>query len=268
MTTIIMKTVQLFALLGVLLSSPAFAGSSKAAEPTKMPTVFQNPLLLYYAQKQAANYVKSDFDGVDPSDTGTLLKIIIKQAAADAGNRAWQAATDIKAKIDKVSLTGANEWIWQAATDVQDAYDHMDSTDLGKWLKQASQDVGLNATLRDLRAVKYEDLPADALEYIKNNPAQTVFYIVNGVALFSPATVWGPLLGVLGFSPAGVGAGPYFSSFYHLMISSPVDGMHYKFSLTGIQKHLRRLSKVCSAAPYLRVVGSPISKVQPWEATA
>ncbi|KAK5126246.1 hypothetical protein LTR85_010481 [Meristemomyces frigidus] len=205
-----MKSMLLLVAPILLLLSLAFADTPKAAEATRVPTIFEDPLLhLGFAWKdvsawtgQAAKDVKAELDKVDLGDAGRW----INQAGADAGNWVGQAAKDVKAETDKIELTGANRWIHRAAADVQHAIDNMDSSDLGKWLKQASKDIGLHATLDDLQAVKLEELPSGAVQYIRDNPAQTVFHIVNGVAFFSPMTIYGPLLGVVGFGAGGVRA--------------------------------------------------------------
>ena len=120
-----------------------------------------------------------------------------------------QAAKSVKSETDKIDLTVPNGWIHKASASVQYAIENMDSSDFGKWLKQASKDIGVHNTLNNLQAVRLEELPTEADQYIKDNPKQTVFHIVNGVAFFSPAIVYEPLLGMLGFGVGGVRAGGY-----------------------------------------------------------
>ncbi|KAK5135165.1 hypothetical protein LTR08_005551 [Meristemomyces frigidus] len=199
----------LLLLTNLFLASLAVARTSPTAKATTVPTILEDPLLhLGFAWKdtvawtgQAAKDVKSELDKVDLGDAGKW----INQAGADAGSWVSQAAKDVKAETDKIDLTVPNGWIHKASASVQYAIENTDS-DFGKWLKQASKDVGLNNTLNDLQAVKLEEFPSGAFQYIKDNPKQTTFHIINGVAFFSPALVYGPLLGVLGFGAGGVRA--------------------------------------------------------------
>ncbi|KAJ9635437.1 hypothetical protein H2199_008440 [Coniosporium tulheliwenetii] len=66
-------------------------------------------------------------------------------------------------------------------------------------------------SLEDLKdklvAIKYEELPKQAKDYIrtyvKEHPYQTAFHIVNGVIYFTPATLTYPVLSLLGFTSHG-----------------------------------------------------------------
>ncbi|KAK4549234.1 hypothetical protein LTR36_007692 [Oleoguttula mirabilis] len=210
-----MKNTLFLSILTLSFLGLACAGTPKTAEPTKVPTVSDDPLAFLGSTwkdvsawtEQTAKDVKSKIDKVDPADGDG--GVWIHQAAAEAGSW-WKKATIARAVLAGqlgFDSTGPNDWVHKAAADVQHAIDHMDSSGLGKHLKQASKDIGLNATLNDLQVVKLEDLPAEALQYIKDNPTQTVFYIIEGVAFFSPATVYSPLLRIVGFSRKGVKAG-------------------------------------------------------------
>ena len=118
-----------------------------------------------------------------------------------------EAAKDIKAETDKIDLTGANAWFSTTTRDIKQAVKQTDVTDLKTWLKKASEDAGFQIKLENLKGLKLEDLPQEVIKYIKENPGQTMFYVVNGVAFFSPGIVYGPLLKLLGFGARGVGAG-------------------------------------------------------------
>lgn len=56
--------------------------------------------------------------------------------------------------------------------------------------------------------VKVEDMPDAVVQWIRDNPKQTTFYIVQGVAFFVPGALYGPVLSWLGWKAFGVGAGP------------------------------------------------------------
>ncbi|KAI9869215.1 MAG: hypothetical protein M1813_000003 [Trichoglossum hirsutum] len=51
--------------------------------------------------------------------------------------------------------------------------------------------------------VELSKLPSDLLDWIKEHPGDTVFYVVSGVVFFYPAIVSGPLLELLGFAAKG-----------------------------------------------------------------
>lgn len=195
-----MKLTLLLAILSLDLTATAFRTAPEEEKPSKVPTILEDPLLhLGFAWKdvsswtsQAAKDAKAGLDKVD-------LHGAVKWAQ--------QAGRDIKAETDKIKLTGANAWIHRTAADTQHALNRMNNTDFQRWLKQASKDVGLEATLDDLQAVKLEELPEETLRYIRENPEQTLFYVVEGVAFFTPGLIYGPLLKVLGFSARGVKAG-------------------------------------------------------------
>jgi len=53
------------------------------------------------------------------------------------------------------------------------------------------------------------EVPNEILEYIRNNPGQTAFYVANGAIFFCPALLTGPLLNALGFTFIGPRFGKY-----------------------------------------------------------
>jgi len=53
------------------------------------------------------------------------------------------------------------------------------------------------------------EVPNEILDYIKNNPGQTLFYASNGAIFFFPALLTGPLLNALGFTLLGPRSGKY-----------------------------------------------------------
>jgi len=59
----------------------------------------------------------------------------------------------------------------------------------------------------DLQYVKFEELPEKTVKYIRENPGQTAFYVVNEVVLIAPVVVTGPLYAMFGFGAKGVRAG-------------------------------------------------------------
>ncbi|KAK3677196.1 hypothetical protein LTR78_002734 [Recurvomyces mirabilis] len=197
-------------LFGLLLVVAIHAEKDDRLETEQIPTIFQDPLQhLGFAWKdisswtdKAAKDVKHELDKVDPGDAGKL----VHQAGHDIGSWTQQAVKDIKAETDKIDLTVPNEWIRGAAADVKKAIGNLDESALQEWLKQASKEVGLDGTLDDLQAVKLEELPAEAWNFIEENPGQTAFYIVEGIVFIAPGAVNGPLLNVVGFGAHGVRA--------------------------------------------------------------
>ncbi len=57
----------------------------------------------------------------------------------------------------------------------------------------------------------YAQLPSEVKTWIKDHPYQTAFYVVNGVVLFAPGLLAGPLLGALGWTSLGPRAGKFRS---------------------------------------------------------
>jgi hypothetical protein len=56
---------------------------------------------------------------------------------------------------------------------------------------------------------RIQDVPSQALEWVKANPGQTCFYVTNGIMVLTPAAVSSPLLGILGFGAQGPVAGEF-----------------------------------------------------------
>lgn len=79
----------------------------------------------------------------------------------------------------------------------------IDLDKLENWFKREAKQMDLSRALSDLRAVKLEDLPAQVLQWIKDHPKQTTFYILDGVAFFVPGAMYLPVLRMLGFSRLG-----------------------------------------------------------------
>lgn len=61
------------------------------------------------------------------------------------------------------------------------------------------QDVVLRFNVRDV--------PPLIFEWMKAHPGQTVFYVVNGVLVFTPAFLTGPILASMGWVASGPAAG-------------------------------------------------------------
>ncbi|KAF7869760.1 hypothetical protein EAF04_004544 [Stromatinia cepivora] len=59
--------------------------------------------------------------------------------------------------------------------------------------------------------IRWEDLPNIIKEWIRANPCQTAFYVVNGVIFFASAAASGPVLWLLGFTSAGPRAASFAS---------------------------------------------------------
>jgi len=172
-----MKVLSILLLLIVAFAAFVVGRETQTAKPSKPPTILEDPL--------------------------HHLSVAWK----DIGGWVEQAAKDIKAETDKIDLTSANAWFSTTTRDVKQAVKQTDVTDLKTWLKKASEDAGFQIKLENLKGLKLEDLPQEVIKYIKENPGQTMFYVVNGVAFFSPGIVYGPLLKLLGFGARGVGAG-------------------------------------------------------------
>ena len=127
---------------------------------------------------------------------------------------AW-AGEGVVSELSKIGLVAVNGWINSAAATVQQAISDMSNeerSNFEKWLKNASESIGLQALLDGLQAIKLEDLPAQTVEYIKQNPRQTAFIVIGAVAFFVPALIYGPALALMGFGSGGEGAGTVFAS--------------------------------------------------------
>lgn len=59
--------------------------------------------------------------------------------------------------------------------------------------------------------IEWNDLSVDIQDYIRENPYQTAFYVVNGIVFFAPATSSGPILWALGFASKGPRAASFAS---------------------------------------------------------
>lgn len=138
---------------------------------------------------------------------------------------AAQAISDVKAELDKTDLAPAGEWLEQAGKDIKHEFEKilgepcrwaeqalkdllsgLDKVDLGKvdaWLREAGLDTNLKATWDDIRTIKLEDLPEGTLRYIRENPGQTAFLVMNGVVYIAPNLVPGGALGLLGIKAGG-----------------------------------------------------------------
>jgi hypothetical protein len=68
---------------------------------------------------------------------------------------------------------------------------------------------GLSEAKDQLFAIKDSKLPQEGLDRIKEHPYQTAFHVVGGVMFFAPGVITTPLLGWLGFSASGPGAGKF-----------------------------------------------------------
>ncbi|KAK5135164.1 hypothetical protein LTR08_005550 [Meristemomyces frigidus] len=138
-----------------------------------------------------------------------------KNVGAEAGSRMEQSAKGVVSELSKIDLTAVNDWIHGVAADVQQAINQMGSEERSgfeKWLRDVNEGIGLHALLDDLQTVKLEDLPAETLRYVKENPGQKAILIISGLAFIAPGLVYGPALGLLGFGPGGVGAGTIAAS--------------------------------------------------------
>lgn len=202
----------LIAALGCYVSaaSPDSAHDKDDKAETKQtdgPTILEDPLLhLGFAwkdvsawTKQAAKNVKAELDKVDLGETGKQ----VSHAGTSISSWVNEAAKDVKAETDKIDLTGANEWIRDSASAIQDALNKENATGFEKWVSQVSTGIGLEAALEDLKYITLEDVPAETWQYIQDNPGQTAFYVVEGVALIAPGALFGPLLKVAGFGGVG-----------------------------------------------------------------
>jgi hypothetical protein len=59
------------------------------------------------------------------------------------------------------------------------------------------------AALTQVLRFNVTEVPTVVLEWIAAHPSQTALLVVNGVLIFTPAALTGPLLAQLGFGAAG-----------------------------------------------------------------
>ena len=52
-----------------------------------------------------------------------------------------------------------------------------------------------------------KDVPSFVFDWMRAHPGQTVFYVVNGVLVFTPAFLTGPILASMGWGASGPAAG-------------------------------------------------------------
>jgi len=61
----------------------------------------------------------------------------------------------------------------------------------------------LGDRFNEVLELSLDQVPEEVLQYIRNNPGQTAFYLANGAILLFPALLTWPLLNALGFAGAG-----------------------------------------------------------------
>ncbi|KAK0357373.1 hypothetical protein LTR02_003402 [Friedmanniomyces endolithicus] len=152
--------------------------------------------------QQAVVDTKSQIDKIDLGQVAEALD----QGGKDILFWTEEAFKSIMTQTDKIDMSGANDITHEAASGLRQAVDNMGSEGFEGWLKQATKDVGLHTTLVDLQYVKVEELPEKTVKYIRENPGQTAFYVVNEVVLIAPVVVTGPLYAMFGFGAKGVRA--------------------------------------------------------------
>ncbi|KAK5707438.1 hypothetical protein LTR17_020675 [Elasticomyces elasticus] len=166
-------------------------GVADCSSPPKGPSKLQQ--LMNLAGPRAAPWVQQTADQY--ADAKMQAKIWQHQAQ--------QNIDKFKSYIPSANLTSANDWIDTAAANVQTATENQETSEFGKWLKFASEETGLDTMLASLQAVGLEDLPREIRDYIRNNPKDTAYHVIQGVVFFTPGSVYGPLLKVSGFGRLG-----------------------------------------------------------------
>lgn len=86
------------------------------------------------------------------------------------------------------------------AADAAAAFEHL-AANVTAAVEQLKEVLG--DKWNELLQIPFDQAPAALLDYIKDNPGQTFFYVANGAIFFSPALVTGPLLSLLGFTALG-----------------------------------------------------------------
>lgn len=69
-------------------------------------------------------------------------------------------------------------------------------------IQQAATAMGVALVSQVLR-FSITDAPSVVLEWIAAHPGQTALLVVNGVLIFTPAALTGPVLAQMGFGAAG-----------------------------------------------------------------
>lgn len=76
-------------------------------------------------------------------------------------------------------------------------------------IQQAVTAMGFAAMTQVFR-FSVTDVPAVVFEWITAHPGQTVLLVVNGVVIFTPAALTGPLIASMGWGASGPVAGEFF----------------------------------------------------------
>lgn len=156
---------------------------------------------------QAANDIKDGLEQLSFDDAGRWLA----QAGGDVKNWSGKSGEHIRRELDSLAQTDVGKWLAKHGGDVTDYWtahsattfkENLDKVDLEKadrWLAKIGLDPQLKGTWDNVRATKLEDVPEHVKNYIRDNPKQTTFYVIQGVLYFSPGVVWSPVLSLFGF---------------------------------------------------------------------
>jgi hypothetical protein len=63
--------------------------------------------------------------------------------------------------------------------------------------------------LQQIRQIEIQRAPSHVLEWIRANPRQSALIVINGIIIFTPGAITGPVLGALGFGAQGPIAGEF-----------------------------------------------------------
>ncbi|KAK4898214.1 hypothetical protein LTR27_004221 [Elasticomyces elasticus] len=202
-------------LLAVMATASLAVQSSVTKEQAEVPSIVRAPLFhLGFAwnevgkwTEQAVDGVKGELNKVDLSgpgkwfnqaghsigartrQAGKNVKAEAKEILYQVGKKTWswtyQALLIIKAKIEKMDMTGPNKCIHVTARYVQLAIRGMSSQGFPGWLKQATKELGIQWALHELQYIKLEELAAEMWQEVKDNPGLTVA-IVLVFLVFNP----------------------------------------------------------------------------------
>ncbi|KFY41087.1 hypothetical protein V494_03228 [Pseudogymnoascus sp. VKM F-4513 (FW-928)] len=73
------------------------------------------------------------------------------------------------------------------------------------------------AALSQVLQFSVKEVPSVVLEWIAAHPGQTALLVVNGVLVFTPAALTGPLLAQMGFGASGPVAGSAAAAFQSML---------------------------------------------------
>ncbi|WWC91294.1 uncharacterized protein L201_006237 [Kwoniella dendrophila CBS 6074] len=93
-----------------------------------------------------------------------------------------------------------------------------------------------NLDLNELVSVNWNELPENIKNYVKENPKQTAFYVMNGIVFFAPSLVWSPILAIAGFTgigPAASSIASFAQSFFHPVVQKSAFAIFQSAQMGG-----------------------------------